>query len=181
MKALPTNYKKIIFRSRTEARWAVFFDNLGIKWDYENQGFNLGNKLNYLPDFEITLPNGEQYYIEVKPENFDKFEKIDYIKKLQLFSSEANRSIIILHGNPKCRPYDVLAPNRTNGGQLGFFQDYEPFFRICDSYWMQYINFNSYNSTPEIAWNMDDRQIEKTFGLKYLEAIEKSRIEKFGI
>jgi hypothetical protein len=30
--AIPTRYKGYHFRSRLEARWAVFFDALGIKW-----------------------------------------------------------------------------------------------------------------------------------------------------
>ena len=33
--ALPTKYAGIQFRSRLEARWAVFFDALKIKWEYE--------------------------------------------------------------------------------------------------------------------------------------------------
>jgi hypothetical protein len=38
------------FRSRTEARWAVFFHHMGWKYGYEQEGFNLDG-LNYLPDF----------------------------------------------------------------------------------------------------------------------------------
>ncbi len=35
VKALETHYRGWRFRSRIEARWAVFFDALGISWDYE--------------------------------------------------------------------------------------------------------------------------------------------------
>src|SRR3954465_9815108 len=38
---LETRYAGCRFRSRLEARWAVFFDNLGIRWEYERQGFEL--------------------------------------------------------------------------------------------------------------------------------------------
>ena len=38
------------FRSRTEARWAVFFRHMGWKYGYEQEGFNLDG-LYYLPDF----------------------------------------------------------------------------------------------------------------------------------
>ncbi len=41
--ALPTKYAGITFRSRLEARWAVFFDTLGIEWEYEPQGYKIGN------------------------------------------------------------------------------------------------------------------------------------------
>ena len=50
---LETLYHGVYFRSRTEARFAVFLDCLGIKWEYEPQGFDLGNGLKYLPDFKI--------------------------------------------------------------------------------------------------------------------------------
>ncbi|MBQ2347040.1 MAG: hypothetical protein II388_01545 [Clostridia bacterium] len=50
---LETFYHGVYFRSKTEARFAVFLDCIGIKWEYEPQGFSLGNGLNYLPDFKI--------------------------------------------------------------------------------------------------------------------------------
>ena len=49
--AIETEYAGHRFRSRLEARWAVFFDALGIKWIYEPQGYELGNGQKYLPDF----------------------------------------------------------------------------------------------------------------------------------
>ncbi|NJO82415.1 MAG: hypothetical protein HC828_06055 [Blastochloris sp.] len=39
--AIPTTYQGYRFRSRIEARWAVFFDALGIRWVYEPEGWNL--------------------------------------------------------------------------------------------------------------------------------------------
>jgi len=50
MNIIPTSYNGIKFRSRTEARWAVFFDALSIKYVYEFEGYNLGD-FYYLPDF----------------------------------------------------------------------------------------------------------------------------------
>lgn len=35
--AIETEYGGYKFRSRLEARWAVFFDMLGIKWEYEEE------------------------------------------------------------------------------------------------------------------------------------------------
>lgn len=57
--ALETRYAGRRFRSRTEARWAVFFDYAGIKWEYEPAAFNVTRRLEpwnettrgYLPDF----------------------------------------------------------------------------------------------------------------------------------
>ena len=51
MKAIDTEYKGYLFRSRLEARWAVFFDACGVKWEYEPEGFDLGDGIYYLPDF----------------------------------------------------------------------------------------------------------------------------------
>jgi hypothetical protein len=51
--AIETAYKGYRFRSRLEARWAVFFDALGIAWEYEKEGYKLPNKEYYLPDFYL--------------------------------------------------------------------------------------------------------------------------------
>lgn len=53
--AIPTEYMGTIFRSRLEARWAVFFDFMGIKWEYEPQCFEKEYErvIKYLPDFYL--------------------------------------------------------------------------------------------------------------------------------
>lgn len=53
IRAIETRYAGCRFRSRLEARWAVFFDHLGIEWEYEPQGF-IVNGQPYLPDFLLT-------------------------------------------------------------------------------------------------------------------------------
>lgn len=40
--AIETVYKGYRFRSRLEARWAVFFDYLKIRWEYEPEGYYVG-------------------------------------------------------------------------------------------------------------------------------------------
>jgi len=50
IKAIETVYNGYRFRSRLEARWAVFFDTLGIEYRYEPEGFDLDG-IWYLPDF----------------------------------------------------------------------------------------------------------------------------------
>ena len=52
IKAILTKYNGYTFRSRQEARWAVFFDYLGIEYEYEKEGFDLPCGY-YLPDFWI--------------------------------------------------------------------------------------------------------------------------------
>lgn len=56
IKPIETHYKGCRFRSRLEARWAVFFDHLGIRWEYEPEGFEVpfeDGDLRYLPDFKL--------------------------------------------------------------------------------------------------------------------------------
>lgn len=53
--AIETEYSGIKFRSRLEARWAVFFDRCGLEWRYEVEGFQAGG-YKYLPDFYLPRP-----------------------------------------------------------------------------------------------------------------------------
>lgn len=49
--AIETRYNGYRFRSRLEARYAVFFDALGVRYEYEKEGFDLEGAGRYLPDF----------------------------------------------------------------------------------------------------------------------------------
>jgi hypothetical protein len=69
---IETHYAGCRFRSRLEARYAVFFDTLGIRWEYEREGYQVSDRLSlldhdkdwcYLPDF--WLPDHE-LHVEVK-------------------------------------------------------------------------------------------------------------------
>lgn len=54
IKAIETEYNGYRFRSRLEARWAVFFDAYGIEYEYEKEGFEVSTPdgiVRYLPDF----------------------------------------------------------------------------------------------------------------------------------
>jgi hypothetical protein len=62
LQALETHWAGHRFRSRGEARWAVFFQEAGIPWEYEPQGYKLEHGC-YLPDF--WLPT-QECFIEIK-------------------------------------------------------------------------------------------------------------------
>lgn len=72
LRAIQTYYKGYKFRSRLEARWAVFFDACGVDWEYEPEGYALGNGIYYLPDFLLhgvagrTGGTSGELYVEVK-------------------------------------------------------------------------------------------------------------------
>lgn len=64
--ALETPYDGHLFRSRREARWAVFFNTAKIPWEYEEQGYDLGEAGWYLPDFRINAGTPSELFFEVK-------------------------------------------------------------------------------------------------------------------
>lgn len=96
IKAIPTEYGGYWFRSRLEARWAVFFNAIGIPFRYELQGYNLDG-IKYLPDF--YLPDIGQYF-EVKP--FPVTER-EYAVMCAL-CTESKRSVIVAEGDPYLCP-----------------------------------------------------------------------------
>lgn len=72
MKAIETVYKGYRMRSRLEARWAIFFDKLGITWTYEQEGFEMDGE-RYLPDF--WLPDQKAWF-EVKGQALTEKEEV---------------------------------------------------------------------------------------------------------
>lgn len=62
-KPIETRYKGYRMRSRAEARFAVLFDALEIRWEFEKEGFDLGAAGYYLPDF--WLPDLKAW-VEIK-------------------------------------------------------------------------------------------------------------------
>lgn len=65
---MATTHRGFTFRSRLEARYALFFDELGLSWQYEPDGFAIDESTRYVPDFRLT---GLSTWIEVKPEISD--------------------------------------------------------------------------------------------------------------
>ena len=55
IKAIETEYNGYKFRSRLEARWAVFFDAMKIPYEYEPEGYKFEDGTLYLPDFRIQV------------------------------------------------------------------------------------------------------------------------------
>jgi hypothetical protein len=63
LQPIETLYKGFRFRSRLEARWAVFFDRCGQPFEYEHEGYHLPSG-SYLPDFYFPQFAA---FLEVKP------------------------------------------------------------------------------------------------------------------
>lgn len=99
MKALETFFDGYRFRSRLEARWAVFFHTLQIAYSYESEGYDLDGTW-YLPDFWLPEQN---CYIEVKPHRELTEGEYEKASKLAL---QSGRDVYILAGDAWQRPPD---------------------------------------------------------------------------
>jgi hypothetical protein len=88
--AKPTFYRQRLFRSQLEARWALFFDRLGIRYRYEPKQFRLGYSLFYTPDF--WLPD-HRCFIEIKGIEPKRREK------MQTLAREYRANVYTFFGN----------------------------------------------------------------------------------
>ena len=75
IKAIETEYDGHRFRSRLEARWAVFFNAVGLTYEYEIEGFEMDGT-RYLPDFYIPSLN-RWFEIKGKPLSLDEIKKCE--------------------------------------------------------------------------------------------------------
>lgn len=86
--AIQTEYNGYRFRSRIEARWAYVFDLLGIKYDYEKEGYQLKSGY-YLADF--WLPE-MQLWVEIKGEHPTEDEQ----RLAHQLADGSNHQVVIL-------------------------------------------------------------------------------------
>lgn len=96
IKAIETEYNGYRFRSRLEARWAVFFDQAGITYEYEPEGFELEDGTRYLPDFYLPWFH---CYVEIKPLETEAFERgKECVNKL--FDAVGDCAVMLCVGDP---------------------------------------------------------------------------------
>jgi len=139
MKAIETCWNGWRFRSRTEARWAVLFNQLNIKFEYEKEGYELPSG-RYLPDFWLpyhptVLPHrlpatGE--WIEIKGEA-PSLHELDLAWEL---ATEGDFLVNILCGAPSycdniwikiypssniLRPFGQISTVSSYSHQRGYF------------------------------------------------------------
>src|SRR4051812_37466298 len=97
-KVIETQYRGYRFRSRLEARWAVYFDSLGLKWEYELEGYDLGDGIWYLPDFWLPQVN---MWAEVKPGPMSPAE----VEKCWRLALGTGSEVLALVGVPQLASY----------------------------------------------------------------------------
>lgn len=125
IKAIDTLYRGNYFRSRLEARWAVFFDAVGIKYEYEPNGFSHSGEC-YLPDFylpETYLKNSKSkgIYIEIKPAIYEN----DSIPQSAWF----NKKLVLFKGLPIDNIWS--SPSAKGGIVLYPYEDYSMMIWVC--------------------------------------------------
>lgn len=98
LKAIETVYKGYRFRSRLEARWAVYFDTLGCEWEYEPEGFDLGEEGFYLPDFWLKTVN---MWAEIKAGKLSD----DELGKVNALAAQGKSPVLMLVGTPALKSY----------------------------------------------------------------------------
>jgi len=106
IKAIPTEYAGVTFRSRTEARWAVFFDGIGLRWEYEPEGYQLDAGW-YLPDFWLPEMG---VFAEVKPETGPTPDDLEKILDLA-----SEHPVAVLSGAPWPDSYQLYQPETAEG------------------------------------------------------------------
>jgi hypothetical protein len=108
IKAIDTIYEGYRFRSRLEARWAVFFDSVGWRWSYEAEGYTFPDGTCYLPDFYL-LDYG--LFIEIKGQ--EPTEK-ECAKAINM--KKGGKSVLIIVGPP----WEVENFHHAIGSDMGF-------------------------------------------------------------
>ncbi|MDD5049632.1 MAG: hypothetical protein PHH49_08570 [Candidatus Omnitrophica bacterium] len=162
IKAIETRYRGYRFRSRLEARWAVYFDELGLKWEYEMEGFDLGEAGYYLPDF--WLPQ-VRMWAEVKANDFNDAENT----KARALAEATGRPVLRLVGPPDFKTYLAWEPPMED-----WMEEYDYLISMYHNYPTDEHRFYS-NSGYIPCWNFEGEWPDS--GVR--RAIEKSRSARF--
>lgn len=143
IKAKPTYYRKILFKSRLEARWAIFLDHYPCikQWEYEpgeivltdNQGVEV---VRYTPDFILKYENSMQFVLEVKPLEPNK----EYLEMLNQISRFTSWPVLLGYGSMFCKSGQIIeVPNILSIYNDGQTQNDPmltcPWFHACREYY----------------------------------------------
>lgn len=105
MKPIPTTYEGVKYRSRVEARWAVFFAEMEWTATYEQEGFDL-NGVWYLPDFWLK---DFGIFVEIKSES----PTAEEITKCELLATASGKRVWLLAGSPGAYNMHEFPGNET--------------------------------------------------------------------
>ena len=174
IKPIETVYNGYRFRSRIEARWAVFFDEAKIAYEYEQQGFELEDGTWYLPDF--YLPKYDAY-VEIKHGNLNNDEVNEIEAKCENLQADKPESCVLLcKGDPVDMNITIFC-SRWNG-TLGIYEPWSDNAAFLDSvdWWVACIDKSGRASIiqrsnyefPMIAVGKQSDFIAEEFAQKYI-------------
>jgi hypothetical protein len=140
---IETVYRGYRFRSRLEARWAVFFDALGIQFEYEPNAYqtHLGG---YLPDFYLPFVEGG-IFVEVKP--FGGFDG-PAIEKCMVLSVRTQKPCLFALGPPNDVFYLMISDGFSSLPKLPV----EPFLGCVA---VAFVSEHVYSGCSETFWYED--------------------------
>lgn len=98
--AIETEYAGVRFRSRTEARWAVFFDALGLKWEHEPEAYTDGRTW-YTPDF--WLPELDCFWEVKGTPDYD-------LAKVSMLCRVTGKELVVSYQSPADAALDSYSP-----------------------------------------------------------------------
>lgn len=114
MKAIQTEYKGYLFRSRLEAKWAAFFDACGVEWEYEPEGIALSDGTKYLPDFYLI---DFHCYFEVKRKGIRETDQGSEAESKISDGMDCDRwAGIIAYGDPMDDTLIIFCQETDDGG-----------------------------------------------------------------
>ena len=165
---IETIYKGYKFRSRLEARLAVFFDAQGIKWEYEKEGYNLDG-LWYLPDFWLPQVN---MWAEVKPDTISEADLI----KCKALAGASGKPCLLLEGVPDYKEYDSV--------EIWHWDENDPLYGTVQrgsvtgsTYALVTRYLNSEHRFPANCYC--ENGVPDSFGDDYIEAVNAARQARF--
>ena len=127
IKAIPTTYEGVNFRSRNEAKWAAFFDLCSWCWEYEP--FDLEG---WAPDFIIKTPYCD-VLIEIKYIDLDEaeYDTGTVFRKAQAYWRK--HQVMLLGGGPTLRRQGIGRLMDTPDGSTHDWNDVYGYFTILDA------------------------------------------------
>ncbi len=161
---LPVTFQSVQFRSRLEARWAVFLEELDIDWQYEAEGFDLGDQQHYLPDFHLDVyrPDGQGgerlvgwYALDVKPKGGLWLDDVAMAHQLtRAASSGTLPQVAIVVVGPPWAPADHIAFSNGEVVSSGCPISH-PYLFPCT------LGFDSQDGDAFLEWTQQVQEAEK--------------------
>lgn len=148
--AIETVYNGLRFRSRLEARWAVFFDAMEVEYEYEKQGYEAYG-YRYLPDFYLPKL---KCFAEVKGGS----ESLD---------ADRQKLIALLdHASPLPHIANSDEDDERDGGlillgdvpHVEFGRVFHPIIRHKEGLWLRWVEFFSLPPTGAVNLSLATKQ-----------------------